>query len=1372
MIGNFKKIDIYFMNRVVYILFFILLTQTDVCSQSMDYRLNNLSTINGLSQSSVIAIHQDNLGQMWLGTRDGLNKYNGHSFTIFRNNPTDSLSISNNDILSIEEDNEGHIWVGTYNGLNCYNPINNTFKRFFHQNGKSSLSNNTVWCVKEIQNDIWIGTSNGLSIYNKTTQKFTTVYHSGTDASSLSDNYVLSILETKNGDIWIGTAKGLSKFISRKNDGFRFENHHALENHPTLFVQDIKEDANANLWIGTKNSGLIKWDAVSKKLVSFLNDGKFAEIGKDVRALDIDHKGALWVGTYGGINVIEPNGLKLKTNKTSKLDKVKCVYTDRNGSVWIGTYYKGVNFWDISNINFTNFNQNSGDSSLSFDAIGSMVSDQDKNIYFGTEGGGITILNNKTGKTSYLTTKNSKGLTSDNIKSLYLSEKGLLWIGSFVEGISIYNIHTQKFETDQVDENLQKLIRQSGVYDIKQGTGNILWIGTFGKGLIRYDTKNKTFQEIGTGKTGNGFLSNNRIRSVLVDKKNTIWVGTQSGLNLIKPNDPDFRSYRIQTFFFNNEALSGDDILSLHKDSNQRIWVGIKGKGLFLFNGNSFDNIDLGEGNIQITSVHSILEDTNRNLWLGSNQGIIKYNPIKKTVIIYDQRDGVISNEFNDNASLNLGSNNLYFGGPVGVTYFNANKITVNKYAPQVVLTDFKVKNESVPINSDLNILKKSITYTKEITLSYDKANFSISFSIPNFINSANNRYAYRLVGLDNQWITTTNNEANYTIQSPGTYQFEVKGANNDGIWNNTPTILKIVVNPAPWRSAWALSLYALLLGLSIYGLIWIMKSKAQLKYELEMEHIESERNKDVNQAKLQFFTNISHEFRTPLTLILGPLQQILLDYNGSNAMYKKLLVIESSANHLLRLINRLMDFRKLENNQFSLESAEGNIVKFLHEIFLSFSEFAKDGDYTYTFNTSDEEILVYYDRYKLERVFYNLISNAFRYTPKGGAISVHVLKLENDILIEVSDSGVGIAEEHIDKIFDRFFEIPIHNKPQENYNKGTGIGLSIAKNIVKLHKGTIKVENKKEQGVIFTVSLPLGKEHLLENEILQNFKISDDVTQYESQLITNDVIIEEDINDLVVNEEKYTVLIVEDNKPLRSFMKNLLKKDYNIMEAENGKVAMKKAIKYVPDLIVSDVIMPEMVGTELCAKIKENLKTSHIPVILLTSRTSLVYKFEGLESGADDYISKPFDLKEFKLRIKNLLESTQRLKDKFSNENNFTPSEITVSSLDEELLKKAIGIVESHISNEQFDIPFFCSELGISRTMLFTKIKAWTNFTPNEFIHEIRLKTAAQLLEQNKINISQICYKVGFRNPKYFSKCFQKKYGITPSQYANRFSV
>ncbi|MFC2110173.1 two-component regulator propeller domain-containing protein [Bacteroidota bacterium] len=1356
------------MNKIIY---FFLCIHFSVYTQINDFKLNNLSTINGLSQSSVIAIHQDNLGQIWLGTRDGLNKYDGSNFTVYRNNPIDSLSISNNDVLSIEIDSEENIWVGTYNGLNCYNPKNNSFKRFFHSKSEMSLSNNTIWCIKEIGNEVWIGTAKGLSIYNKKLKKITNCIYASPSNFSIPHNNVLRIIETNSGDIWVGTAMGLCKLISRNGDQFVFEKigNQLLGKH--FFVQDVIEDAFGDLWIATKSDGLLKYNVITKSLVSYLKKMGNKEI--DIRALAFDLEGALWIGSLNGLSVLAKNKelYKVFKNQTeiSSLGKIKSIFRDKKGSIWVGTYYRGVNIWDVSNTNFITINQNSGKRSLSFDVVSSIASDKKDYLYFGTEGGGLTVYNEKLNKTKFITTANNKELVSDNIKSLYLSEKGLLWIGTFTEGVSVYNCNTNTFENHRISKDLQDYLKQVGVYAIKKGEGNYVWLGTFDKGLIRYDTDDFSYSQILMDETSSNFLSHKRVRSVLVDCDKRVWVGTQSGLNQIIFKG--LNNYRIKHFFFDESGLSGDDILTLFEDSRNRIWVGVKEKGLFLFDGEKFKRVEIPLGNINITSVNSILEDKKGNIWFSSNQGIVKYDFLNKSAIIHDQTNGLVSAEYNNNASTSLGANKFFFGGPGGITYFDADAIAVNQYVPQVLLTDFKIKNKSVQVNNESNILTKSIVYTKELTLSYDKANFSINFSIPNFINPTNNQYMYRLVGIDNDWITTKNTEVNYTIQNPGTYYFEVKGANNDGNWNETPTRLKINVNPAPWRSVWAFILYAILIGLSLYGLIWIMKSKAILKHELELEYLEAERTKEVNLAKLKFFTNISHEFRTPLTLILGPLQQILSGYSGSNALHKKLLVIESSANHLLQLINRLMDFRKLENNQFNLQAAEGNIVKFLQEIFLSFSEFAKVGSYNYSFNCAEEEILVYFDRYKLERVFYNLISNAFKYTPKGGTISIKIFKEGNKIIIEVKDSGVGIADEYMDKVFDRFFEVAIHNNSNANYVKGTGIGLSIAKNIVNLHHGNIILEKNKTQGVCFKVGLLLGKEHLSEKEIVEGFKISDDITQYTSQLTSMPKIVETDLDDLVLSEKKQTILIVEDNNSLRAFMKGILLEEYNVIQAENGKEAMKKALKYIPDLIVSDVIMPKMVGTELCSAIKENIKTSHIPVILLTSRTSLIYKFDGLERGADDYISKPFNLKEFKLRIKNILASKQRLKDRFLKEDSFKPNEIVVSSLDEKLLKKAFQIVEDNIANEQLDVPFFCEELGVSRSLLFTKIKAWTNFTPNEFIREIRLKRAAQLLEQNKLNVSQVCYKVGFKTPKYFSKCFQNKFGITPSQYSEKYS-
>ena len=1353
-----------FMKKKYSILLYFFCLTLPLFGQPENYNFRKISTADGLSQSSVIAITQDHLGQMWLGTRDGLNKYDGHSFTIYKNESSDSLSISNNDILSIREDKEGYLWVGTYDGLNRYDPKFNRFSRYFQGAGEHSLKSNTIWCMEEIGGEMWFGTSNGVSIFDQSKGLFKNL-RSSLESGMAVQGEVHSILKIKDSQIWIGTSEGL--YFLRHSDSGKF---HVEKINAALFVQDLVEGTDNSLWVATKNDGLYRISGPQGSLNKFQDNN----IHKDIRALSLDKKGNLWVGTYQGVNVItkelETIELKSDPHYEGSLSKntIKSIFTDRKGSVWIGAYYGGVNIWDESNSNFQSYNQNSGNMALSYDVVSS-IAHGGNDLYFGTEGGGVTILNERDKDIRYVTTATEALLPSNNIKSLLHTGNSLLWIGTFNAGLVVYDLKNRTIAKDLIDPELQHYLKNSGVYALKKEEDDIYWIGSFGKGLIRYDRKKKEFIPYKANIRDENFIISDNIRSILVEEENSIWAGTDKGLNHIILNEDDSNIYKIERFLFDKQRLNGEDILTLFKDTSNRIWIGTKYNGLFYYTNNKLKKVDLRSGKKKITAIHAIIEDSQENLWLSSNQGIIQYNIKQDTSNLYSQKDGLISNEFNDNAALVMDSKGIYFGGPSGVSFFRPAEITKNQYAPKVILTDFKIQNESVDFRQEPNVLKKSITYTDKVTLDYNNSSFSIDFAIPNFISSGNNRYAYRLKGLEEEWNITSVPQATYVIQNPGSYTFEVKGANNDGVWNEDPRRLAVSVKPAPWRSIWAFLLYGVLIGAALYGLIKIKKSKAQLKHKLELEKIEREKNQEVNRTKLEFFTNISHEFRTPLTLILGPLQQLLEDYKGSNLMYKKLLVIESSANHLLELINRLMDFRKLENNQFQLQAAEGNIVKFLKEIYLSFSEYAETGGYDYSFISSDEEIKLYYDRPKLERVFYNLISNAFRYTPKGGNILIEIEKKKDVVAVKVRDSGIGIPKESLEKIFNRFYEVGASPKT-ENYNKGTGIGLSIAKNIVKLHKGKITARNQNDGGAVFSVELQLDKNHLVQEDILKDFKFSDDISQYVSQLEKPDQILNEDLDHFVLEEDKSTVLIVEDSQPLRSFMRNLLKAEYNIIEAENGKIAIKKVLQYMPDLIISDVIMPEMVGTELCSQIKKNIKTSHIPVILLTSRSALVYKFEGLESGADDYISKPFNVKEFMLRIQNLIGSTQRLKEKFSNDNNLAPGDLTVSSLDERLLKKALSIVEENISNEQFNIPMFSSELGVSRTMLFTKIKAWTNFTPNEFIQEIRMKRAAQLLEQGKINVSQISYKVGFKNPKYFAKCFQKKFGLSPTQYSNKF--
>ncbi len=1337
------------------VLLFILNIVWSGFSQSPIYKFTHLSPSNGMSHNSVTSIQQDNLGQIWIGTRDGLNKFDGTEFTIYRHDKSNSFSISNNDVLCLEQDRSGFLWVGTYAGLNKYDPKKNTFKTYLNNNNKS-VNNNIIWTIKELSNNkIWIGTPSGLSIYDVSTDSFN---------SFSVEEQVYAIYETKNKSIFIGTKNGLKQLIGQNNKSYQFKTINGTEG---LVIQDIIENSNGNLLLGTKTQSVIEYNLKTKSVLPYFNKKSLAGNNKNVRQLLFDDHKKLWMGTLNGLQIADNNKSittlynNLNDDESISDNSVRVLFKDKKGSIWIGTYYGSINVWDESNINFINITQKPGNTGLGFKVVSSITNNKDF-IFFGTEGGGISVFNRSTKTIEYINTKNAPALKSDNIKALYLANNHYLWIGTFDSGVAIYNVETKKFETNKLPTALNTYLDNVGVLAIQQRPSGEILLGTSGKGVIECNTINKSFKIIDKS------LTSSIIRGIKVDSKGNVWVGTLKGLNCIAIDGT------IKNYFYEGEVIVGYSITSIFEDSKGDIWVGTDVEGLFKFVNNEFRSVDLKSNNTSVIGVRSIIEDKKGNFWISSaNQGLYYFDPVKNKVIAnYTQKEGLASNQFNNNASLKINDSHYFFGGSAGATYFNADRLVKNNYAPQVIITDFKIKNKSVLVDDGSNLLSNSVSHSKEVELSYLQGNFSVTFSIPNFINSKSNRYLYRLKGLENDWIETSQNSAFYTIQNPGDYTFEVKGVNNDGVANTESTTLKIRVNPAPWRTWWAFTLYGVLIFLALYYLQNVLKSKAMLKHQLDLEQIEAEQIKEANKAKLEFFTNISHEFRTPLTLILGPLHQILENYRGSSKMYKKLKVIESSANHLLQLINRLMDFRKLESNLMKLEVAEGNIVKFLKEIYLSFSEYAKDGNYEYSFESASEDIQVFYDRYKLERVFYNLISNAFRYTPKNGKITLRIIQENSIIKVQVEDSGVGIAKEYREMIFERFFEVSINNKPDNNYNKGTGIGLSIVKNIIDLHKGKISVEsNENNIGSIFIVELPLGRNHLEDSEIIQDFKFSDDLSQYVNQLDKQVVLLEENILEDLNSVEKPNVLIVEDNKPLRKFMRDLLSKEYHVFEAENGKVGFKIALKEAIDVIVSDVVMPKLSGTELCSLIKEDIRTSHIPVVLLTSRSSLIYKLEGLESGADDYISKPFNVKEFKLRIKNIINSISRLKQRLNSTEKIQSDDIVLSSVDEELYKKALQIVEKNIGNEQFDVLFFCEELGVSRTVLFRKIKAWTDFSPNEFIQHIRLKKGAELLEQGNINISQISYKMGFKNPKYFSKCFRKKFGKTPTEYIKTFT-
>ncbi|TNJ45010.1 response regulator [Tamlana fucoidanivorans] len=1328
-------------------------------AQYIDYNFNHITDANGLSQNSVMAIHQDKLGQIWIGTKDGLNKYDGTEFTVYRHEKDNPDTISNNGIECIEQDSSGFIWVGTSFGLNKFNPKTNSFKSYFLNTNQSGLGNNMIKGIKVLANqDVLVSHFGGVSFYDAVNDVFKKVGNIHIPSS---------ILETKNGDIFIGSSNGLYQCKPIENKLFEFKLIHQTEG---LDINDLVESENGNILLATKTNSIVEYSMQTKAILPFFSETELIGKSRNARKLVYDDKGLLWVATYHGIHLVNKQrsikALYSNDNNPKSLndDFIKTLFKDNVGTIWVGTYYGGLNLHHNFNNNFKNITQNSYQRGLNFKVVSSIVNYKNL-LLFGTEGGGVSVLNQDTNIIQHITSNDYKDLKSDNIKSLCVTKDGKLWIGTFDKGVFVYNLKTKQFINNAFPDNLKDFISDAGILKIVQYSDDTILIGTNGKGLIKYNFLKKVFF-IYNAKSQPVGLTNSNIKTIWVDTSKNIWLGTLRGLNSITTEN------EVKTFVYSNSSNFKFEINTIYEDAQKNLWIGTFEDGLFKLTNGVLEYVPLNVGNKPIDGIRCILEGDDKSFWVSTfTQGILKYNYIEKTIEEYfTKKDGLSSNEFNRDAGLRLGDD-YYFGGPSGVTIFNEDKIVKNHYAPQVILTDFKINNHSVLVNDTDKVLQTTMSFTKEIELRHNQGNFNLSFSIPNFINSKSNSYKYRLKGLETNWVESSNNIAAYTIQKPGDYVFEVKGINSDGVTNEIPTVLNIKVKPAPWLTWWAYTFYFLIIISIIYYLFKVSKSKTQLKHALELEHLEAEQIKKVNQAKLDFFTNISHEFRTPLTLILGPLQQIINNYKGSSSMFKKLKLIEINGNHLLQLINRLMDFRKYESNQMRLQVAKYNIVSTIKDVYQSFSDYSENQGYQYGFESSSPEISLYFDEKKLEQVFFNLISNAFKYTPSPGKITIQIKEEDDTVIILVKDDGIGIPEVYRDRVFDRFFEITPTDNMSKDIKKGTGIGLAIVKNIIELHTGKISVNpNDGGKGSIFKVELLKGKLHFNAQDFVDDNLILNDVNHYLNQPENTKIKFEENFSSKISSDKKKSLLLVEDNEELRTFMRNILLDDYNVFEAENGKTGFKKAIQEPIDLIVSDVVMPIATGIELCKLIKEDIRTSHIPIILLTAKSDMTQKIEGLESGADDYISKPFNIKELKLRISNNLKTLQQLKSKLNKHEVFSVEDIKMSSLDETLYKKALDIIEQNISNYDFDIPFFCEALGVSKSVLFTKVKAWTDFTPKQFIQHLRLIRAAQLLEKGKANINQVSAKVGFKDQKYFSKSFKAKFGKSPREYAQSF--
>lgn len=1367
-------------------------------SQNPGY-FQRITTEDGLSQSDITTIIQDDDGFMWFGTHDGLNRYDGYSFKIFKPDFNKENSIPSNLIYALEKDLNGNLWIGTTGaGLVYFNKAEEKFTTYKNDNVKGLNSNNIGVLYRDSENRLWIGTRNGLNMLDLKNPKENfefKQYRLELDPHFFSGGTqsVNTIYEDGNGLIWAGGFAGLYR-LSRESNG---DEYLRLANRelglPNVAVRAIKE-INGRLLVAT-NDGMYyqKPDGNSLKLKKIF-DGSFNNILIDNSVIWIGTNKGLWkVGINTGdktFNILQKFEYDPKDFNSINKNNIMSLYRDRTGIIWAGTNGGGVNKFDPNRKPFSHVRKTLNPQSLSYDKIRSFFEDSNNTLWVGTEGGGLNRLLSNKNYNAY--SKFSELLNVYAIREIKRGDKRYLLFGG--QGIpSMFELDITNPKTTNFKNVVPINDFNNSIFSLLVDSRNYLWIGTYSGGLHRWilNEDNKTFKkslfmhDINNATSVAGDI----IRNIFEDSAGNIWVGTSKGLSMLPENEvgekqPRFNHFKRESG--NKSSLSHNYILTINEDENGGIWIGTLGGGLNKLekqkDSNSYQiTKSYSEANgLPNNVVKGVLIDELENLWISTNKGLTKLNPNTEEFKNYDVNDGLQSNEFQELSCLKRKNGEFLFGGVNGYNIFYPKKLRENTFVPETVITKFFISNKEVGVREEVNgkvILQNSITKTKSVQLNYFQNNISFDFAALHYVASQKNKFEYKLEGFDNSWQFTTADKrhAAYTNLAPGKYIFKVKSSNNDDLWNETPAEIELIINPPFWLTWWAYGIY----GLLILGVFWSIQSyfnlrsqqKASLRIQKEVE--------EVNRLKLQFFTNISHEFKTPITLILNPIEELLESVNNSVSVKTKLKIVQRNANSLLRLVHQLMEFRRIEVGETKLGATQANIVSFLKEITFSFKATARKNNIDLDFESDYYKLDAWFDWDKLEKIINNLISNAIKFTPNEGEIKVKVVKPPEGSLmsieekgiqveflqIEVVDTGKGINKDELPYVFHRFYQV---NTPNNQANKGSGIGLAITKDLVDLHHGTISVNSKKEEGSTFIIKLPLGNEHLLDEEMIF---IKEPVPFIENDEIDAEFVNDEGLEEHSSTEEKkkLAALIVDDNPDIRLLVKEGLSETYTIFEAENGKEGFNVALKEMPDLIISDILMPEMDGIELCGALKTNIRTSHIPIILLTALNSVEHRIKGLETGADAYIPKPFKMKLLSVRAEKLIETRESMRIRFQTEKEITPEKVTLNSVDEEFLRKIMDLMETNMSNDSYWVDNLVTDMGTSRSTLFRKLKKLTGQSPNDFIRIVRLKRAAQLLEQNELNIAQVSYMVGFSDPGYFGKCFRKFFGDSPSHYVKK---
>ena len=1300
---------------------------------------------NGISQPTVTSIYQDEFGIIWIGTKDGLNRYNGTDFQVFRPIENDKNSLYNNNIGTICGDKNGHIYI------RCkYAVVEYDIKRnIFH-----TIRDNNIQAIGYGNSGLWACTRDSLFTYNRAKDELEFYY-------CLDNARISCVTEDHDGNLYVGTMNnGLYMIDSNKK---------WLNYLPKKDISCIYEDSKKNIWVGTKDDGLFRLDRNGGQIIDEPYKNRLSS--NYVRCVAEDNWGNYWIGTFKGLDMLDVTTNTFthysEDNKPYSLSNssIICMMKDQQGTFWIGTYYGGVNLFNPDyEIYRYYYPDESQKGKLTSPFAGRMKEDSKGGIWIATEGGGVNYLDRKTRTfTEYKHDDKRNSLASNTVQALYLDESNqYLWIGTLKGGLDKLDLQTRTFTNYRYTPGEKNSLINNIIRKIIPYKDNLLLATHNGIGLFDPQTGKCT-----KVLTDNKF-NNRQIIDMLVDKNNNLWFSFSLGLVKYNLETREQNEYFVPN---TTKQVTGSNLINvLFEDKKGNIWAGSSGDGIFLYepDTNTFRAFNQRNSDLINDYILDINESLSGYLLIASNQGFSRFDMENQRFYNYNKQNGFPMTALNSYGLFVASDNEIFLSGPKMMISFFEKELNSYVKPYQLNFTSLEVNNKLILPNDDSDILSESILYQPQITLNHNHSIITINFSLSNYVSVLKNRIYYKLEGFDKDWINAGYRKAiTYTNLNPGKYKLIIKSSEEYSDKESISKEIDILVKPPFYKTVWAYCLYVIIVIISIYIAMNFYYSKLKLRASLEYEKKEKKQIEELNQSKLRFFTNISHEFRTPLTLIVSQLEMLMERNDIQPLVYSKLVNIHRNTLRMKRLITELLDFRKQEQGFEKFRYSRQDIYPFLEEIYLSFKEYARAKQISFEFPYKDKNLEVWFDVVQLEKAIYNLLSNAFKYTSPGGTVLLSVQEHENNVVILVSDTGVGIAEESLDKIFDRFYQVD-----NLDNSKGTGIGLALAKSIIETHKGKVSVQSTQGKGTTFWIELPLGDSHIADSQKVATPNIDSscitELTMYSDKILVD--VVEDENTDNESNEERIRILIVEDNEELRNLLARLFARVYSVHEAQDGEEGLLKTKEIQPDIVLSDIMMPKMSGIEMCRKIKSNFDTSHIPVILLTAQTAEEYTMQGLKMGADDYVTKPFNVKHLFMRCNNLVNSRKLLQQKYAKQADNNVDILATNSADHQFMEQCIVCIEQNLDNPNFDVNMFAQAMNAGRTKLFLKIKGITGQTPNDFILNIRLKKAQMLLKQTDTKtVSEIAYEVGFNSPSYFIKCFRELFGVTPAQYQKK---